>query len=162
MIPFQEQSISDTVKQNSSMHTPVKICKVHLLRVLHRHFEKIIQAQFFAARVSAWAASMDLPRRVPPAIASIGRQKGGCPSWQAHKLLRTKESHQQRSFLLQHYEFLRTRTLARHRDHVGEMSVTDVGTREDALEVAKLSPWSQRYLLPSTPGKAKQEKPQTG
>ena len=49
---------------------------------------KSFKPNLFATRFKVWAASMDLPKRVPPTIASIGRRKRGCPSWQAsHKLL---------------------------------------------------------------------------
>ena len=44
---------------------------------------KSFKPNLFATRFKVWAASMDLPKRVPPTIASIGRRKRGCPSWQA-------------------------------------------------------------------------------
>ena len=44
-VPFQEHGISDAIKKNPGMHTAVKICQVHVLRILYCHLEEVRQAQ---------------------------------------------------------------------------------------------------------------------
>ena len=83
-VPFQEHGISDAIKKNPGTHTPVKICKVHILRILYCHLEEVLQTQL-----------------VRHPLQSVGSQHGftqaraahDCKYWTAEARLSVVASH---------------------------------------------------------------------